>query len=257
MASLTPGPRAAAKVEAALRRYVGPMMRAGAGLDPSAMTVDQMRAAFAGDSPEAARNLAALASKLSVSPATALRFANDYIDTFGAIALYEQSVERLMPAVVELVKEMKRLLAKPATKSNPILRTALDDIIVILPDLVTSVRKRLGSVEKIAVALWTGSGGGPFVQQAQVREFQVLIGFLLAGVSAKVTSWRIAFPAGTAVNSAKRATFFGSEMNHAMQQLRDAAQRGTRAASFPSDVLRIRDKGDNFRAFLRARQPQR
>jgi hypothetical protein len=195
-----------------------------------------------------------LMQKLVLPPDATRRFVEDYVDTFSAIATYEAAWQALRPPVEGLIETIRALAQEPHVRSDKLLLVALSEVVQSLPELMSSAGKRLAAVEKVAGAMWaTGSGVALRSQQKQIREFQVLLGFILCGVAAKISGWQHAFPPNAQGNASKRAAFIGTEMNHSLQELRDAALKGTRATSFPDEVLRLHEKGrgDSFRATLR------
>jgi hypothetical protein len=256
MSELAPSPAVSTKIEEHMRKFTMPLLRYVYGSeDIDIANIGQLLNAFISpDVATAQAHLKRMADKLNMNVQKVPRFLEDYSDTFLAIAFYELTLERLLPQVDALLNVVRKLGAEPQFRNDGPVRAALRDVESLLPQILAAAGKRLQAVERIAESLWANHTGATLrAYQDKVREFQMLVGFILCGVSAKLTAWITAYADGSGSNR-RLAGFIVSEFSQALQTLREAAVKGTTTVKLNANpALSLgKERADSFRAHLRA-----
>ena len=242
--------------DAAIHQYIAPVLRC-ATEDGTALSRAELDAALMDPNGRGREIMQRLMQLVALRPDETVRFVRDSIDTYAAFGLYARALKEQRRRITQLLDAVRSLAAEPQVRKDKMMLTALAEIPATFPELLSAAERRVGAAEKVIAMSWEKSAGAPLrAHQRQIREVQVLVGYLLAGIEAKLNAWRAAFPPEIQGNVAKRVNFLSLEMAQGLGELRDAGARGTRSSSFPMAVLQIgeADRGEGFRAFLRARE---
>ena len=243
--------------DAAIQRYIEPVLRAGGGEDGALLSRAELETALADPNGVGREIMTRLMQRVGLRPDETVRFVRDAIDTYAAFGLYAHALEWQRKRIAQLLASIRSLAAETQARKDRALLTGLADIAATFPELLSSGERRVSAAEKVIATSWSKTLGAPLrAHQRQIREVQVLVGYVLAGLDAKLNAWQVAFPSETPGSVSRRANFLCHEMTQGLGDLRDAAARGTRSPSFPMAVLQIgeNDRGEGFRAFQRARE---
>ena len=245
-------PEVSRAVDAQMRKFTIPLLRyVYHGQDHDGADLQHLVVLFRDpDVKRAEAHLKRLAAKLSIPLLQVPRFLEDYSDTFLAISLYQHTFLNIKQSVDDFLSGLARL--KTHFQKSPVTLQALDRAHADFSHIMKNTAKRLNASEQLVSLLWGENLNATLeTLQPRIREFQFLLGYLLCGISVKISAWTTAFPSHQAGTPKQCIELITTDIVYALAQLRAAAEGGLSRRKMIAGA----DGMPSLQAFLRSFSP--
>lgn len=151
---------------------------------------------------------------------TIINFIEDYADIVLSLAYYRDCLEKMTPAIDDVLRSVRDLRASYQARHDKLLRATLDLVEAATNEMIAGVTGRIESFERSTCGAWSAMTADGLARiPGQFRDYQAMIGAIICALAVKMGRWMDLFPNAGGGSPARRISLIMSEMRQGMEHI--------------------------------------